>query len=413
MEQEVQNQVIYSPSAVLHLFNNSISLPQTRRIIQLKGIFRPGKGVLYSGFYYDSLRDESTDAQITIAVPALIRAEMQPNKTATLNGFITKRVVNNASRIDIQLTVTDLVAQTQNKYAEEDLKRIALLQRKAAAGYRDVQSWIKKKIIREEVFQIGVIIGKSAIIDNDIKHQLRESIAFYNLSFRRINLSSEREITTTLGAMNEEGFDVIVISRGGGENLDIFNKPGIAEASLELSSLFVTAIGHKDDVTLLQQVADKAFITPSEFGQFLNDTFNHTVEEVQHSRAQLVESVKAQLTANYQKQIDNLNEKLKTLEELKQKSTEDLEKVYREKIAALSGQIELANRNYEQQKNESQRLQQEKANFFGQQLREKETQLSAMKAQLAELEGKGSFSWAAIIIGIIIGVILGLVLKGN
>jgi len=31
--------------------------------------------------------------------------------------------------------------------------------------------------------------------------------------------------------------------------------------------LFVTAIGHKDDVSLLQKLADKAFITPFEFSQ--------------------------------------------------------------------------------------------------------------------------------------------------
>jgi len=81
--------------------------------------------------------------------------------------------------------------------------------------------------------------------------------------------------------------------------------------------LLVTAIGHKDDVTLLQKVADKAFIIPSELGQFLNDTYNQTLEELQNSKAKLIESIKTQLTANYQKQIDNLNEKLKGLEELK------------------------------------------------------------------------------------------------
>jgi len=42
MEAENQAPVIYSPAAVLNLFNNSISLKQTQRIIQLKGIFQLG-----------------------------------------------------------------------------------------------------------------------------------------------------------------------------------------------------------------------------------------------------------------------------------------------------------------------------------------------------------------------------------
>jgi hypothetical protein len=322
------------------------------------------------------MRDESTDAQITVIVPALIRGELQPNKTVTVNGFITKRVVNNASRIDIQLTVTDLVGQTQNRYSDEELRRIAVQQAKAAAGFKDVQSWIKEKIINAESFKIAVIIGKSAIIDNDIKHQLRESIAFYDLGFHRVSLSSEQEIIQALEQLDRQNVDIIVISRGGGDNLDIFNKPAIAEKAVQLASLFVTAIGHKDDVTLLQKVADKAFITPSEFGQFLNDTYNHTVEEVEHSRAQLVDAVKKQLTANYEKEIENLKQQLTATDDLKRKTVMDLENV-----------------------------QQERQKIY-------EEKISTYRLQIDELEKK-KVNWLMIIIVLIIGLVIGYLLKGR
>ncbi|QTE45871.1 MULTISPECIES: exodeoxyribonuclease VII large subunit [Mucilaginibacter] len=371
---ESQEPIIYSPAAVLNIFNNSISLKQTQRIIQLRGIFVLGKGAFYNGSYYDSLRDESTDAQITLVVPALIRNELQQNKTVTINGYITRRVVNNASRIEIQLTVTELVGQTQNKYSDEELERIEIQQGKAAAGFRDVQGWIKEQILLEHPFKIGVIIGKSAIIDNDIKHQLRESIAFYQLDFHRINLSSEAEIQSTLKQLDDTGTDIIVVSRGGGENLEIFNKLNIAERAIALKGLFVTAIGHKDDVTLLQKVADKAFITPSEFGQFLNDTYNHTVEEAQHSRAQLVESVTKQISARYQKEIENLKQQVTNLDELKKQSTADMQKVYEEKISGLN------------------QLQQEKQTLY--------------ERRIAELEKKSNVNWIAVIIAIVAGLVI-------
>jgi len=88
MEAENQVPVIYSPAAVLNLFNNAISVTATKRIVQLKGIYVPRKGGLYSGYFYDSFRDESSDAQITILVPPLIRNEMLPNKIVTVNGFL-------------------------------------------------------------------------------------------------------------------------------------------------------------------------------------------------------------------------------------------------------------------------------------------------------------------------------------
>ena len=63
-------------------------------------------------------------------VPVLIRNQLQPGKAATLNGFVTKRVVNNASRIDIQFAVTDLVEQTQSRCSEEEFKRLDISGRK-------------------------------------------------------------------------------------------------------------------------------------------------------------------------------------------------------------------------------------------------------------------------------------------
>ncbi|MEO3402934.1 exodeoxyribonuclease VII large subunit [Mucilaginibacter sp. CAU 1740] len=152
--------------------------------------------------------------------------------------------------------------------------------------------------------------------------------------------------------------DTIVVSRGGEENLTIFNKPVIAEAAINLSALFVTAIGHKEDATLLQKVADKAFIMSTAFGQFLNESYNETVAELQHSRAQLVESVKKQLTAAYQKEIDN-----------EKQSKADLQKVYEERI---SGMIS---------------VQQEKQQVYEQ--------------RMLVLEKKGKLNWIVVLIAVI------------
>ncbi|WP_429401520.1 exodeoxyribonuclease VII large subunit [Mucilaginibacter lappiensis] len=320
---------------------------------------------------------------------------MQPNKTITVNGFITRRIMGTSGSIQIQLTVTDLVGQTQNKYSDDEIKKIELMQAKAAVGYRDVYSWLKEKIINEEPFRIGIIIGKTGIIDNDIKHQLRESIGFYDLSFHRVNLSSEQEILAAIDRLYTEHYGLIAISRGGGENLDIFNKFSLAEKAIGLEPLFITAIGHKDDISLLQKVADKSFIIPSELGQFLNDTYNHTVEELQNSRAKLIESVKSQLTANYQKQIENLNEKLKAHEELRLKTAGDLEQVYKEKIDLLNAQMA-----------GEQRLQGERIGLLSE-------QISNYKTQVASLETKSSINWTVVIIAVILGIVIGFLLRGR
>jgi hypothetical protein len=84
METEGLQLITYSPAAVLNLFNNSISVNQAKRLIQLKGVYIQGKNAVYSGYYYDTFRDESSEAAITILVPSLIRNELKPNKTVKL-----------------------------------------------------------------------------------------------------------------------------------------------------------------------------------------------------------------------------------------------------------------------------------------------------------------------------------------
>ena len=419
MSAQEENEIIaYNPAAILHLFNNAISLQETKKLIQIKGIYVPGKGALYGGYFYDSLRDESSEASLTLLVPSLIRNTLTANKTISFYGFITRRVVINGGRIELQVTINDLIEQTQNRYSEDELKAVEVLQKKVAAGYRDVQSFIKLRIINNEPIKIVIIVGKTGIIDSDIKHQIRESIGEYEITFVKINLSSENEILSAIFRFNTPETDILIISRGGGENLEIFNKLPIAEACINLKPYFLTAIGHKEDNTLLQKVADKAFITPSELGQFLNDVFNQTQEELQNSKAKLVEAITIQLKANYEKQLQNLNEKLKAVEELKNKSAEESNRLHDEKVKALYSQIELLTKNHANQLNQTQQLQIEKLAVLQKQIdssneqnSSKDELLKSYKRQIQELESKPSVNWLAVAIAIVIGIAIGLVLK--
>jgi exodeoxyribonuclease VII large subunit len=98
--------------------------------------------------------------------------------------------------------------------------------------------------------------------------------------------------------------------------MEVFNRTSIAEVALSLKSFFITAIGHKEDVSLLQKVADKAFITPNALGQYFNEIHNETLDELQNTKAKLVEDITTQLKSNYEVQLVNLNEKLQGYKEV-------------------------------------------------------------------------------------------------
>jgi len=339
-------EITYSPSSVLNLFNNALQVQQSRKLIRLKGIYLPGKGANYNGFFYDTIRDESMDAQMTLLVPALVRNELKPEKTIHFWGYISRRVVNNGGRIEVQIVLSELLEQTGNRYSERDVEMVTLQQEKATLGYRDVTSFIKKRIQEEKQVTVQILIGNSAIIDSDIRHQLKGCLEFYEISFRRINLNSEQEIISSVKSCRA---DIAVIARGGGENLDIFNRPSIAAACLNLQPFFITAIGHAEDVTLVQKIADKAFTVPAELGQYLDDLYNRTKEELEHSKAKLVSSITAQIQAGYEQKVSNLMQKIKDLEDLSARGAEQLQSGFAMKERLLAEELESLKRHHEQQ----------------------------------------------------------------
>jgi exodeoxyribonuclease VII large subunit len=89
---QVEQDLVYSPSSLVGIFANTLNNEATRKLFSIKGVYVQGKGNAYSGYYYDTLRDESSDAFITIVVPGIIRANLKPNQTIQCLGYLTKKV---------------------------------------------------------------------------------------------------------------------------------------------------------------------------------------------------------------------------------------------------------------------------------------------------------------------------------
>lgn len=310
-------EVVYNPSSILTIFSNTLNNDTTRKVLKVKGIYTQGKGNSYNGFYYDNLRDEATDACMTLVVPGLIRSQLTQNQTIECYAHLSKKMQLNAGRIDLQLNMTELLSKTSTTYSETQIKTFEILEKKAALGLKDVDSFIKTKITKGEPISLNIIIGKSAIIQEDIKHQLKEAVAHYKIYFRPVNLTSAKEIIENLNYYNGKT-DILAIARGGGENLEIFDNPEISEVALSLSTHFITALGHANNVPLLQKIADKHFIAPTALGQYFNEIYNTTIAELQNSKAKLVDDITKHLEAGYRKEIENLNRTISTIEKTKQ-----------------------------------------------------------------------------------------------
>jgi exodeoxyribonuclease VII large subunit len=315
---------VYSPASIINILANIINIPGTNKIIGLRGVYYATGQRPYSGFYYDQLKDEASDYSIQLIVPALVRNQLTDNKTIEVICYITKKAEKDGT-VRLLATVTDLINQTQNKYTSEEIRTLEIQQKKSEKGFRDLDSFIKNCIYDDRKPNINIIIGRTAVIHHDIIDQMSEAGSLYNINFIPTNISSITEMVSAIQSSNTQDVDILVIARGGGDiDNESINKPELAEACLSLHPFLVTALGHKVNTPLLERIADKKFITPTAFGQYLKEIYNTTIEELAQSKAKLVADVTKQLKTVYDKELQNLNNKLLQEQQLNKKNIDNL-----------------------------------------------------------------------------------------
>src|SRR5687768_16183090 len=135
-----ETEVIYNPSSLLSIFSSTLNNEITQKAFRVKGIYTTGNGINYRGAYYDNLKDEASDACMTLIIPGLIRNQLIQSQIIECNAYLTKKIQLNSGRIDVQLNVVELLSKNSASYTEAQLKGFEILQRKAEAGHKDVDS---------------------------------------------------------------------------------------------------------------------------------------------------------------------------------------------------------------------------------------------------------------------------------
>jgi hypothetical protein len=331
-------EVFFSPSSIVAIFNAATVTKEEKRIIHVRGIFKKSGTANYGGNFYNRLKDEAGENSITLITSELMHNQLEDNKTIEFNAFITRRL-DKQGRIELIINLIELFSQKVNKYSEEETKKIVLINRKVETGFKDLDALIKNRIFNNLPIKIKIIMGKSGIIDTDIKKGMGEAIALYNIEYHKVSLSAPEEIISKIKTLDTTDADIICLARGGGENLDTFENLNICESILSRKTIIASAIGHAQDVSLFEKLADKKFITPTHFGTYLKEIYNNTIEEFENSKAKLAQEITTQLTANFSKQIQNLNEQLLATKELHEKTKSELAKNHSEQLITLQTKL--------------------------------------------------------------------------
>lgn len=335
--QSHQVATIYSPASIVSIVDKAFVLPEERKIIQVKGIYLKVGRESYGGHYYDRVKDEASDFTVTLITANLIHNDLKDNTTILFTCFLSRKI-NKQGAIEFHLNFIDLVNVTVNKFSAEEIKSIEIINNKLKTGIKDLDSHIKQHVYNNTQMKVAVILGRNAIIDNDIKTALGAAVAHYSINYFRVSLSSIKEISDAIVRFDSSDVDLICVARGGADEFGAFQKPELVEFILNRKKIIASAIGHADDVTLFEKVADKKFATPTAFGNYLKQIYNETVEELAKSKAKMQKDITDQLKVIYDGQIKNLNTKIENTGKLyadEKKAILESHEIYKRQLAEL------------------------------------------------------------------------------
>ncbi|RJQ28762.1 exodeoxyribonuclease VII large subunit [Candidatus Parcubacteria bacterium] len=167
-------------------------------------------------------------------------------------------------------------------------KQFELLRKKLSEeGYFDIE---RKKKIPRFVSAIGLItskVGRGAKKDFEINlGSFGFKIVFFPSKVEGV--FAVKELVSGIEYLNKEYpmLQVIVITRGGGswESLQAFNSEELVKAVAASKIPVISAIGHEDDVTLVDYVADIRASTPTHAARMLSEPWARADEQVVRTR---------------------------------------------------------------------------------------------------------------------------------
>ena len=126
----------------------------------------------------------------------------------------------------------------------------------------------KKKPLPKFVSRVGVVTSRTGAVIRDIirvQHSKNWSADILLYPVKVQGVGADREIIAGIETLDNYGVDVIIVARGGGsfEDYAPFNTEQVARAVANAKTPIVSAIGHENDWSIIDFVADRRASTPS------------------------------------------------------------------------------------------------------------------------------------------------------
>ena len=341
-------QTTYKPSEIIGIFNTILAKQSVNaQVVYLRGVYLASGRQPYGGYFYDTLRDEDRQEEITIYLTQQQRESLKNGNLVMVDGVLGRNV-NHRGQIQLVLNVSRIDIIQDQAVDESEIKRIELRQKKATIGFKNVDAILEQLLYTGGRPKVALVFAKSSITMSDFEAGINAAKTAIDFTEQRVNFSNSQELVRTLKGIDEFGFAVVAIVRGGGGGIEKLDDLDVLETIVNLKTPVIAAIGHVEEKLFIKQLVDKAAPTPNGLGQYFSEMVENVSEKQSKSRAALTEQIKKQFKDQLeagQKQNKELQEKLTILT----KNQEEATKKHNEQVQALTkAQQESAKKHAEQ-----------------------------------------------------------------
>jgi len=148
----------------------------------------------------------------------------------------------------------------------------------------------RKRVLPFLPHGVGLITAKDSAAERDVLENARRRWPGVRFVVRHTTMQgpdSARDVIHSLGILDsDDSVDVVIISRGGGslEDLLPFSDEGLVRAVFDATTPVVSAIGHEQDVPLLDLVADVRASTPTDAAKLVVPDVADEISGLAHAR---------------------------------------------------------------------------------------------------------------------------------
>ena len=332
---------IYKPSEIIGIFNSILAKQSVNaQVVFLRGVFLASGRQSYNGYFYDTLRDEDRQEEITMYVTQQQRENLKNGNLVNVGGVLGRNV-NNRGQIQIILNVSRIEIVQEQAIDEDEIKRMELRQKKSSVGFKNVDSVLEQLLFTDQRPRVALLFATSSITMSDFEAGINAAKSAIDFMEYRANFSNAKELISTLQALDRGNFNVIALVRGGGARIESLDDVSVLEQIVAMSTPTLGAIGHVEEKIFIKQLVDKCAPTPNGLGQYFSEMVENVSEKKTKSRAALIEKIKKQFKDQLeasQKQNKELQDKLKVLT----KAQEDSVKAQQEATKKHNEQVQAA-----------------------------------------------------------------------